>query len=167
MATGANTYGTAVGVAAYVPRYTNSANEFDDAGGSRPPLVRVEAWLDQVSAMVNSALSEYGFVVPVAQPDAVMMLAAFVESHVASIVAGVNGHGRFAQQGQRPLGPDEIFMELFDLVGKWVRSHVKGLSALGATLRSGLDEDDLAGVRSVALYPVSGDTTEVTFLERF
>ena len=167
MATGANTYGSANGVAAYVSRYTNSANEFDDAGGSRPPLARVESWLDQVSAMVNSALSEYGFVVPVAQADAVMMLTAFVETHVASIVAGVNGHGRFAQQGQRPLGPDEIFMELFGLIGKWVKSHVKGLSSLGATLRSGLDDDDLAEVHVIALYPVSGDTTEVSFLEQF
>ena len=60
----AMSYGTIGGVAALVPRFTNAAGVFDTS--TTPAAADVTAWLGQISAMLDVALSSYGVEVPIA-----------------------------------------------------------------------------------------------------
>ncbi|GAG99221.1 unnamed protein product, partial [marine sediment metagenome] len=66
MGVATNSYGSANGVAAFVPLYTN-AGVFDTS--TNPTKTIVESWLDQVSSIANGSLSGEGFSIPVTQSD--------------------------------------------------------------------------------------------------
>ena len=67
MSIGANSYGSAAGVAALVPRYANGSGTF--ATTDRPTLAQVETFIDSVSGILNSILAEAGFQIPVTDDD--------------------------------------------------------------------------------------------------
>lgn len=129
MALNANSYGSAAGVASFTPRYSNGAGTFDE--GTKPTLADVEAWIDQVSGILNTILSDERFNVPVTQADAVSMLALFVNQEVAALVEGSHNAGRFGPTAKNPRAGR------FDLIFADVETFVKrmagGLAAMGAT----------------------------------
>jgi hypothetical protein len=127
MATSPNSYGTAARVAALTPLYTSVVGNFDTE--TNPTLATVESWIDQVSAALNVALANTGFVIPVSQATAGAMLAGFVEGHVARMVEGVNGRGRFA--ADRDLTLTEYSLALTGIAEAWVKAMAAGLKALG------------------------------------
>ena len=129
MAIGANSYGSAAGVGVYVTLYTNNG-VFDTT--TNPTIATVESWLDEVSAIANTALASNGFSVPLTQADAVLSLQGIINQHVADLCHAMHSTGRFFTDralsfGMSPM--NVIRKELLD----WVISNAAGLEALGAT----------------------------------
>ena len=81
-----------------VPRYANNEGTFDAT--TNPPLARVEAMVDRISALVNGCLASLGFSVPVTQSDAKLIMDNIVIEHVTFLVEGVRGTGRYAPQSK-------------------------------------------------------------------
>lgn len=125
MAVGANSYGSAAGVAAEVPRLAGSGEAFTST--TRPTLAQVETFIDEVSAMLNMKLAQEGFAIPLTQADAVLAMQRFVNEEVASLVERINGGGRFR----------EITGTVSALMSKDVQEFIEGqsegLERLGAT----------------------------------
>jgi hypothetical protein len=148
MGVGLNSYGTAAGVSALVPLYTNVVGAFD--AQTNPKLATVESWIDQVSATLNVALANAGFIIPAAQVTAKEMLAGFVQGHVSKMVEGVNGRGRFA--ADRDLTLNEYALALAGIADEWVRDMAAGLRMLGvetqATAFAGVSVGAAGVVRS-------------------
>lgn len=130
MTVGANSYGTAAGVAALTPRFANGTGTF--ATTDRPTLAQVEAFIDQVSGIVNSFLSQQGFAVPVTQADVVLSLTMFVQDEVAAIVEGVNNAGRFGPTSKAP-GKGGRFAIILEDVKAYIDGNAYGFELLGAT----------------------------------
>ena len=128
MAVGANSYGTAAGVAALAGVWTNDG-VFD--GSTRPTITQVETFIDNISAIVNVLLAEEGFSIPISQTDSVQMLKQFVEESVADLCAYSNGAGRFYADRiiERGLAPTQIITKDFT---NWISLHSIGLENLGA-----------------------------------
>src|SRR3990172_2966862 len=126
-AVGVNSYGSAIGVAAYVPRYANKSGSFDDT--TRPSLKQLVAWIDQVSAILNAMLASEGFTIPLTDTDAVAAVKAFVEQEIASMVEGVNGSGRFGPTGKRSKSRWELLNED---ARAFIQTFYLGLERLGA-----------------------------------
>lgn len=130
MTLSANSYGSVLGVAALVPRYTdNQAASFTAA--TRPTFSQVETWIDQMSAILNGALAEAGFTVPVANADVRNMLALFVNEEVASVCEGINGSGRFGPTAKQPGGKGR-FAVLIDDALAFIEGNKAGFERLGA-----------------------------------
>ncbi len=128
MTVATNSYGSASGVASYVPRYANGSATFDT--NTRPKLVQVENFLDQISSLVNTILASNGFHIPVTQADAKLAITIFIEQEVAAIAEGINGSGRFGPTTKTPnRSRFQIIMEDIDA---FILEHADGFENLGA-----------------------------------
>jgi hypothetical protein len=147
MTIGSNSYGSMQEVEALAVRYTD---ERRFTAATTPSREQVETFIDRVSAIINVALAQAGFAIPVTQADAASALGDFVVDHVVQLCHAVNGAGPYAPgsenlRGRRPRAA--ILQEAFD----FVEDMAAGLEALGATrtrtLTSGLScrEQDAAG----------------------
>lgn len=156
MAIDANSYGSTAGVAKLTPRYSNGAGDFDE--GTNPAISTVESWIDQVSAILNTTLSDERFDVPIVQADAVRMLALFVNQEAASLVEASHNAGRFGPSNKNP-GAGR-----FDLIFKDVATFVKnmagGLEKLGAS--RGTTQTNLGSVSLIRADGYSNDKDAVT-----
>jgi hypothetical protein len=132
MAIGANSYGDTGEIAALVPRYANRVTAFDV--DTRPTLAQVESLVDQVSAVVNSMLSQAGFSVPISQADAKLMLDYFVNEELAAIA------------------------EIVEDVQAFIDAHAVGIERLGAERSS----DPVSGI-SFRDTDAGGDDTAPIF----
>lgn len=83
------TYGTAAGIGAQVPRFSNSSGTFDTT--TRPTLAAITAHIASISALIDSALSATGFTVPITDTDITPLLDYWVENYCAGIVIQTNG----------------------------------------------------------------------------
>lgn len=129
MTIGANSYGSAGGVAALTPRFANTSGVFD--GTTRPTLTQVESHIDQVSGTINAILATNGFKIPITQADCKLALDLFVNQEVASIVEGINGSGRF---GPIKTGTQKSSMMLvIQDVQAFLAVQAPGFERLGAT----------------------------------
>ncbi len=131
MAIGANSYGSAVGIAAFVPNYASTGTF---TTGTRPTLAQVEGWIDSVSGILNSILAEAGFTIPISNtvaPDVVGALNLFVNEEVASFCEGVNGSGRFGPTS-KAVGKQGRFSLMLEDVKAFVESNKAGFERLGA-----------------------------------
>lgn len=131
MGIGANSYGSAAGVAALTPRFT--ADGIFDLE-TRPTLAQVESWIDQVSGVLNLLLAEQGIAIPVTQADAAQALAILVNQSVADLVLAANSSGRFytdraLQSARSPL------LIIQDELTNWIQAHAQGLAAMGAAMQ--------------------------------
>lgn len=129
MAIGTNTYGTVIEVAAVTPQYTD---EGVYTPATRPTLTQVETFLDRVSGVLNVALAQAGFAVPVTQADAALALDEFAVEHAAYLCQAANRAG--------PYFPDSRQMSAgsaYDMLRKAALAFVKemaaGIEALGVT----------------------------------
>jgi len=129
MAVGANSYGDATDVAALSQVWTNNG-VFD--GTTRPTITQVESFIDQVSGILNVALSGESFEIPITQDDAVLACKSIVSEIVSDMVAAANSSGRFFTEkalnsGHSMMG--QVRMEISD----WVAGNSQGLQEIGAT----------------------------------
>lgn len=139
MAIGDNSYGSISEIEALIGRYTD---EGALTAATQPTRAQVEGFIDRVSAIVNVALAQAGFAIPVTQDDAKAALTDFVVDQVVQLCYAANGAGPYAPgadqlRGRRPRAA--ILQEAFDFVADFA----PGLQALGATrtqtLTNGLD----------------------------
>lgn len=128
MAPGPNSYGSTAEVAALVPRYAGEEGDF--TAGTRPTIIQVENLINQVSGIINSFLSRWGFSIPVTQADVVLSLEFFVIEEVAAICEGINGSGRFGPTADRP-APSRFGTILKD-AKLFVEENALGFERLGA-----------------------------------
>jgi len=125
---GANSYGTAAGVASYVPRYANGSATFD--GTTRPKLTQIESFIDQISSLVNAILASNGFHTPITQADVKLAITIFVEQEVAAIAEGINGSGRFGPTTKTP--NKSRFQIIMEDISAFILEHADGFENLGA-----------------------------------
>lgn len=127
-------YGTVGDVADLAKIWTNNGEFLDpdlyDNGATNPTLSTVERWIDKVSASMDVALSNQGFIVPVEVPTAVETISLMVVSLVTDLVNNANSSGRFhtekaVERGQAPMVV--IRKDLTD----WVVENTPGLVNLG------------------------------------
>jgi hypothetical protein len=128
MAIGANSYGSADGVAAYVRGLTAAASF---SVSTIPTLAQVESWLDEVSAIANTGMKAAGFTIPLTQADAVLALRGMINQYVAQLAELSRGQGRFTSERAQnsslsPMGT--IRKELLD----FINTNADGWEALGA-----------------------------------
>lgn len=126
----ANSYGDVDEIAALVPRYASAQGKFSEA--TNPTLANVESLADQVSALLNAALSQNGFAIPISQADARLMLDLFVNQEVAALIEGIRGSGRFGPRTGRGR-PVNRFALIMDDVEDFIRRNSVGLERQGAT----------------------------------
>lgn len=129
MAIGANSYGSVLGVAGLVPRYTVSST-FDTT--TRPTLTQVESYIDSVSGIINSMLAQSGFAIPITNDSVKDALDLFVNDEVGSIAEGINGAGRFGPRATDGVIPNR-FKLLFEDVKLFIMGNADGFERLGAT----------------------------------
>jgi hypothetical protein len=122
-------------VGGLTPRYANQSGTFDTT--TRPTLAQVEAYIDQVSGIVNSYLAQAGFSVPVTQPDVTLALTMFVQEEVAAVAEGVNGSGRFGPTTNTP-GKRGRFAVLTEDARTFIEGQAFGFELLGAERKSGI-----------------------------
>jgi len=131
MAVGANSYGRASDVAALCRVYTNNGT-FDAT--TVPTIENVESFIDQISALVNTALAAQGFTVPVTQADAEQACKSLVVQIVSDLAHASNSAGRFFSE--RALqGGLSIMATIRKDIADWVADNATGFTELGATRR--------------------------------
>ena len=140
-------YGSALGVAAFVPRYTNAAGYFD--GATTPTLSQVDEWRANLSAALDVAMSGAGLPSPASVTAVVEMLDGFVNGSVAWLVESVNGQGRYQE---RPASTREIMQVIMESVAPWVTSHAQSIAAA-----SGITEQAGVGGGAGSRLPVRMD----------
>ncbi len=128
MTVNVNSYGSASGVAAYVPRYANNSATFDD--NTRPKLAQIESFIDQISSLVNAILASNGFHIPITQADAKSAVTIFIEQEVAAIAEGINGSGRFGPTTKTP--SQSRFKIIMEDINAFILEHADGFANLGA-----------------------------------
>ena len=128
MSVGVNSYGSASGVASYVPRYANGSATFD--ANTRPKLAQIESFIDQISSLVNAILASNGFKVPITQADVILSITVFVEQEVAAIAEGINGSGRFGPTTKTP--GKSRFQIIMEDISAFILEHADGFENLGA-----------------------------------
>lgn len=79
-----NSYGTVVGVAAYVAHAANASGTFDTT--TTPTLAQVEGFIDRMSSRLNGWLGHNNYVVPVTAANAVAWLDYYAEIGAAGLV---------------------------------------------------------------------------------
>ena len=129
MSVGANSYGSAAGVATLAPRIANTSGVFD--GTTRPTLTQVETEIDMVSGLVNSMLATNGFSIPVTQADVKLALAFFVNTETAAICDGINGSGRFGPSTKSEGGKGRFALVVED-VKEFIETNAIGWERMGA-----------------------------------
>jgi hypothetical protein len=140
MTPGANSYGTAAGVAALSRVWTNNGS-YD--ANTNPTVTTVESWIDSVSAIMNTSLASEGFSIPVSQADSKLAITTFVEQAVADLCQAANSSGRFfteraLERGVSPMA--SIRKEIDD----WVQLAAPGMEALGASRQNSSSRDAVA-----------------------
>lgn len=129
-----DSYGTPEGVAALAMTWTNQGSWLNDdvyIDATNPSLTSVVNWIDQISAILNTALANYGFVVPLTEPKAVLAATSIVESIVSDIARYVNQKGRFFSDKFQDSGKS-IWESIREDLDAWVKIYAPGLELNGA-----------------------------------
>ncbi len=138
MAIGDNSYGSALGIASRVPRWVNKSTLTFD-GNTNPTLTQVEAFIDEVSALMNVYLSELNVDIPIEQEDVKKVMNMFVNDEVASVVLGVHGSGRFAPKAGKSAGTGESrFVRILKDFQEFIKTNQYGLAKLGVDIGTSL-----------------------------
>lgn len=85
-------YATSAQVGAKTPKWSRNG-DFNNA--TSPTKTQVDAFLDEVSGLVDTIVKNYGMTTPVTETPLLTSLQLFVSGEVASIVEGLHGGGRF------------------------------------------------------------------------
>lgn len=139
-----DSYGTVEGVAALAHTWTTDDTFLDEDApyveATNPSLTSVVSWIDQVSAILNTALRKYGFVVPITTDRGQLVAASIVEELVADLVAYANSKGRFLTEKFRESGMS-VWRAIRNDIDAWVVEYSPGLEQDGAAREaSNVDE---------------------------
>jgi hypothetical protein len=137
MTLAANSYGSIADVAGRTPgAYLNTSGTFDTT--TMPTLAQVETYIDEISAIMNAALADARFVVPVTQTDAKKAIGAIVNDLAADKTHAKNSSGRFFTE--RALNSSlSIYEQISREIKSWVEANAQGLENLGATRNPAID----------------------------
>jgi len=128
-------YGSAAAVAGFARTWTRAGEWFDfdevyNVASTNPSLTQVESWLDEVSVMMDLALANEGFIVPVTQSEVIKALGAKVSALVADLAHLAHNKGRLFSDRIQESGVDP--MSIIDRdISAWVKRKVAGLEAMG------------------------------------
>lgn len=142
-------YGNALGVGGYC-RNLASSGAFTTS--TNPSVGTVETWLEQISAMLDSALAVKGFVVPMTNPNAVNAAAVIVEQIVADMAKGANSTGRFFADKALESGRSMWAMIAEDMLA-WVEMMAAGLEEMGAA-RGDTNENTIGYKTGDIAFPI-------------
>ena len=120
-------YGAAAGVGALSALWSD-AGTF--TASTRPTLTVVNGWLDDVSALVDTALSDQGFTVPVTVAAVVKEIDLLVEGIVKDLCDYSHGAGRFFSERALEAGISP-FMTIDKEVHAWVNRKAVGFENQG------------------------------------
>lgn len=133
-------YGTVLGVASYCGSITNTAGEFDS--DTIPKYHHVTAWLNQVSALMDTALAKEGFTTPVTEATSVLALTNIIEQLVTDLCMWANRAGRFYTERSQQYGVSPWKVITNDIL-MWVDDNAPGLESNGVP-RSASEADTIA-----------------------
>ena len=134
MAVLANSYGTALDIAALSQVFTDNG-VFDAT--TRPTELQVEAFIDQISGILNVALAGESFSVPITQADAKLACVSLVSETVKDMVAAANSTGRFFSEQSMKSNLSMLSQIRID-IKDWVEESAAGLEEIGATRANSL-----------------------------
>jgi hypothetical protein len=145
-----DSYGTVEGVAALAHTWTTD-DTFLDANppyeeATNPSLTSVINWINQVSAVLNTAMKKYGFVVPITTARGQLAAASIVEQLVADLCGYANSKGRFLSERFTQQGYS-IWRAIRNDLDGWVLEYAPGLEQDGAD-REASNVDEI-GFRSL------------------
>jgi hypothetical protein len=129
----ADSYGSPEGVAALASTWTREGEWLDEDAYTQPTnptLTTVVEWIDQISALLNIALSNYGFVVPLATTRGVLAASSVIEGYVSDLARYANQKGRFASNKFEASGMS-IWETIRDDLNAWVSLYAPGLEGDG------------------------------------
>lgn len=122
-------YGSAAGVAALSALYADGTTGLFTTG-TRPTLAQVNVWLDEVSKLVDTALADQGFTVPVTLTTVTGELGLLVNGIVKDLADYSHGAGRFFTEKALEYGISP-FMTVDKELHNWVARKVVGLENQG------------------------------------
>lgn len=130
MALDSNSYGSVLGVAAYVKHLTNAAGTFDAT--TAPTLTEVEAFLDQTSDILNGWLARNKYTIPVTEVNCVNVLARYANWGAAGLCElSMRNSGYSAEDENRR---ENKFLNLFEKAQDYINSGA--LAQLGAAVQA-------------------------------
>lgn len=120
-------YGTVAGVAALSALWTDNGSY---TAATTPTSTTVSGWLDDVSALMDTALADEGFTVPVTVAAVVKTLDLYVEGIVKDLCDWAHGSGRFFTERylDRGLSP---FITIDKEISAWVQRKSVGIENQG------------------------------------
>jgi len=121
------TYGNADGVGALSALYSDNGSF---TVSTSPTLAVVNGWLSDVSQLLDTALADEGFTVPVTDTDVTGEFALLVEGIVKDLVNYSHNAGRFFSKKYLESGLSP-FMTIEKELHDWVKRKTVGLEALG------------------------------------
>ena len=131
-------YGSAAGVAALSAMWTNNGSFLDDGPSetaTKPSASQVETWLEQVSAMLDTALADEGFETPVTESTVTPELDMLVNGIVVDLVAYSHKTGRYYTTKNLD-GSISPFIAIDKEVHEWVKRKTLGLRNKGCSMLS-------------------------------
>jgi len=142
-------YGTPVGVASLAQMWTRGGSWVDPVAeiianpmhvppilhhdavlGSNPTLTQVTTWLTELSAMMDLALSNAGFLTPVLVVAAIAAITPYIQSLTADLCHAANSSGRFFTERVIERGMSPMIIVQQNING-WVQDNTQGLKNLG------------------------------------
>ena len=156
----ADSYGTPEGVAALSGTWTESGGFFDAdppyAEASDPSLTSVVSWIDEVSAILNTALGNHGFKTPLSSAKSKKAADLIVNRIVSDLVDYAKSKGRFISAGFQK-GTLSIFQAIVNDVDAWIGLYAPGLEAngderSGTSIRIGYKSVDDSGKEVSAIF---------------
>lgn len=108
---------------------------------TNPRRSEIEAWIKQCSSLVDVALAQEGFTVPIIQPTAIEAIRAMVSAIVADLCNSANGHGRLSSSNIEG-GVSPMFIVRKEL-NDWAVTFASGLEQIGAS--RGASKQDTIG----------------------
>lgn len=131
----ADSYGTPEGVAALASTWTTEGAWLDEdvyTVATNPTLTTVVSWIDQLSAILNIALRNYGFVVPLTTDRGILAASNIIEGYASDLARYANQKGRFMTDKFQASGKS-IWEAIREDINAWVELYAPGLEMDGET----------------------------------
>lgn len=128
-----DSYGTPEGVAALAMTWTSDGEWLDATiyvDATNPSLETVITWIDQVSAMLNTALENQGFQTPLTVPRSILAASHIVEGIVSDLARYVNQKGRFFSDKFAASGVS-LWQTIRNDLKEWALEYAPGLESDG------------------------------------
>lgn len=106
---------------------------------TNPMASEVESWIEQVSAMVDLALAQEGFAVPMTNTSALASIKPTVSAIVSDLCHAANSSGRFFTQAALERGTSPMFVIRRE-INDWVSLMASGFEQLGASRQAALQD---------------------------